>query len=166
MISRLTTMCLMTMFLIGVSNPSAQAQHSGATRTELKGMSAVYVVVEELSDSAKALGLAAGDIQTDVELQLVLAGMHVVSREEGQKLPGRPFIYIRITLTKSAEAAYVAVELDEDAQLERNNQRAFRVTTWDTGTITAHPTAQILREEVKDDVGAFLNDRLAVNPSK
>src|SRR5690242_17721664 len=136
MTRRFTTMCLMTTFLIGTRHPSVQTQHSGATRPALKGINAVYVVVEELPDSAKALGLAAGGIQTDVELKLVLGGMHVVTREEGQKLPGRPFIYVRITLTKSAEAAYVAVELDEDAQLERNNQHASRVTTWDTGTIS------------------------------
>lgn len=166
MIRRLMIMCLMTTFFIGVSNPSAQAQRSQATRTELKGIRAVYVVVEELSDSAKALGLSPGGIQTDVELKLVMAGMHVLTREEGQKLPGRPFIYVRITVTKSAEAAYVAVELDEDAQLERNNQRASRITTWDTGTISAHPTAEVLRDIVKDDVGEFLNDWLAVNPTK
>jgi hypothetical protein len=166
MTSRLAMMCLMAIFLIGVGYPSVQAQDSGAARATLKGISAVYVVVEELSDSAKALGLTAGGIQTDVELKLVLAGLNVVTREEGQKIPGRPFIYIRITVTKSAEAAYVAVELDETAQLERNNQRTFRVTTWDTGTISAHPTAQIIREVVKDDVAEFLNDWLSVNPKK
>jgi hypothetical protein len=166
MTSRLAAMCLVTMFLISVSYRSIQAQQSGAMRMELKDVSAVYVVVEELSDSAKAIGLASGGIQTDVELKLVLVGMHVVTREEGQKLQGRPFIYVRITLTKSGEAGYVAVELDEDALLERNNQRAFRMTTWDTGTISAHPTAQVIREVVKDDVGEFLNDWRAVNPTK
>lgn len=166
MTSRLATMCLATMLLTGVGNISAHAQQGTATRTELNGISAVYVVVEKLSDSANALGLSASGIQTDVELKLVLAGMHVVTREEGQKLPGRPFVYVRITLTKRAEAAFVAVELDEDAQLDRNNQHAFRVTTWDTGTICTRPTAEVIREIVKDDVGEFLNDWLAVNPAK
>ena len=169
MMSRLGMMCLISLislFLIGVVSPRIYAQRGGATRPELKGIGAVYVVVEELSDSAKSLGLEARDIETDVDLKLLMGGMHVVSREEGLKLSGRPFIYVRVTVTMSGEAGYAAVELDEDAQLDRNNQRAARVTTWDTGTITAHPTGKVIRDVVKDDVEVFLNDWRAANPTK
>ena len=166
MTRRLPTMCLVAMFLTGPGSPAFQAQETGAGRTTLKGLSAVYVVVEELAESAKALGLEARSIQTDVELRLVQAGMNVVPPEEGKKLPGRPFLYIRITVTKSAEAAYVGVELDQDAQLERNNQRALSVATWDTGTISAHPSDLLIREAVKADVDQFLKGWIAVNPRK
>jgi hypothetical protein len=166
MTRRLATMCLMMMFSTGIGSPPFQAQETGAGRTTLKGLSAIYVVVEQLSESARSLGIEARSIQSDVELRLVQAGMNVVPQEEGKQLPGRPFLYIRITVTKSAEAAYVGVELDQDAQLERNNQRALSVATWDTGTISAHPSDLLIREAVKGDVDKFLNAWLSVNSRK
>jgi hypothetical protein len=166
MTRRLAMISLLTVFLIGVCFSALQAQEMEAGRPTLKGLGAVYVVVEQLSESARALGLEARSIQSDVELKLVQAGLNVVPQAEGQKLPGRPFLYIRITVTKSAEAAYVGVELDQDAQLERNNQRALSVATWDTGTISAHPSDLAIREAVKSDVNRFLNAWLAVNPQK
>ena len=163
---RFATMVLVTMLLTGIGSRPFQAQEIGAGSPTLKGINAVYVVVEQLSESARALGLEARSIQTDVELKLVQAGMNVVQQEEGKKLPGRPFLYIRITVTKSGDAGYVGVELDQDTMLERNNQRALSVATWDTGTISAHPTDLVISGVVKGDVDEFLKAWRSVNSQK
>jgi hypothetical protein len=80
------------MFLIGVAAPSVRAQDVFAKT--LKGISAVYVVVESLPDGAKALNLTIDSIQNDVELKLRLAGMRVLSQQEGESLPGAPHVYV------------------------------------------------------------------------
>src|SRR5260370_9840270 len=98
MTRRLATICLMTMLLVGFRSPSASAQGDKYSVATLKGISAVYVVVESLDD-AKVLGLEADTIRTDVELKLRLAGMRVVKEKEGIKFTGSPHVYVRTTWT-------------------------------------------------------------------
>ena len=159
--------CLTTVFLIGASSLFVQAQETPAfDASGLKGIGTVFVAVEPLPDGAKVLGLSEDTIQTDVELKLRLAGMRVVTMEEGKKVPGRPYLYVRITLTDNALAASVEVQLNQDALLGRNNEFAPSVTTWSTGFLLANPTAQSIRDGVKDDVDKFLNEWLSLNPKK
>jgi hypothetical protein len=87
------------------------------------------VAVEGLPDIANVLGLTKETIQTDVELKLRLAGMRVVTREEGVKLSGHPFVYVAVNITKSGEAVNITVELDQDVRLERNGQLESTVAT-------------------------------------
>jgi hypothetical protein len=166
MTQRLATICLMTMFLIGVRSPSIQAQDNDFSRATLKGISAVFVEIEPLPDSGKTLGLTAETIQTDVELKLRLAGIRVVTPEEGYKLPGSPYVYVILTLTPNANAAYINVQLVQNVLLERNGEHVYGVPTWDTGYIMPVPTSQRIRDTIKDKVDVFLNAWLSVNPKK
>jgi hypothetical protein len=163
MTNRLATIYLSAVFLLVLTSPSAQAQNPNAN---LKGISAVGVLIEELPDGAKVLGLSEGMIKTDVELKLRLAGMLVTKMEDALNLPGSPYLYVNLSLTSGAEAAHVSVQLRQDATLARNRQSAFGVTTWDIGTVVSHPTAQGIRNYIKDDCDQFLNDWLSVNPKK
>lgn len=164
MTKRLATMCLVAMFLIGLAAPSVRAQDTFAAT--LKGISAVFVLVESLPDGAKVLNLTKDTIQTDVELKLRLAGMRVASQQEGEKLSGSPHLYVQINLTDSAQAASIDVELDQNATLELNGQFAPAVATWSKGILIASPTAQGIRDGVKDRIDQFLNAWLSVNPKK
>ena len=65
MAKRLATMCLMTVSLIAISSPPLRAQGDKYSDATLKGLTSVWVVVEDLSDAAKLLGLTADDIRTD-----------------------------------------------------------------------------------------------------
>lgn len=155
----LATICLMTVFSIGLTSPSVRAQDLDG----LKGIRIVYVLVEDVPEGAKKLGLTAETIQNDVELKLLLAGMGVATLKDGHTLPGRPHVYVRFTLTKGAEAASIQVELDQDAVLDRNAEHALSVITWDTGYLLPNPTAQSIRDNIKSGVGEFLNAWLSVN---
>jgi hypothetical protein len=159
---RLITICIMMLFLIGLASQSARAQDPDG----LKGINSVYVIVEDVPEAAKKLGLATKSIQTRVELELLLAGMSVATLEDGHKLPGRPHFYVRVTLTKGAEVASIQVDLEQDAVLDRNAEHVLSVMTWDTDFLLANPTAQRILDDVKDGVDQFLGSWLSVNTKK
>jgi hypothetical protein len=57
MTRRLATMCFMAMSLIGVCTSSVPAQSDESANATLKGIDAIFVLVENLPDGAKDLGL-------------------------------------------------------------------------------------------------------------
>ncbi|HXW62876.1 MAG TPA: hypothetical protein VEJ45_09765 [Candidatus Acidoferrales bacterium] len=129
----------------------------------LKGISGVQVLIEDLSDSAKALGLEKETIQTDVELKLRLAGIHILSEEEDNNTPGAPSLYVNVRVVRSAAA--VAVELKQGVRLVRNGELS-QGTTWSVGGVGANLTAESIRNHIKDYLDEFLNAWLSVNPRK
>ena len=149
MTRRLATIWLTMMFLIAVGNPSVLAQDNQLETASLKGMSAIFVLVENLPEGAKVLGLSAETIQTDVELKLRLAGIRVVTQQEGFMLRGAPYAYIQINLTPSANAANVLIEIHQNASLERNSQLAPGVTTWSSGFLMPFTTASVYERKSK-----------------
>jgi hypothetical protein len=110
----------------------------------------------DLPDGAKVLDLSEDTIQTDVELKLRLAGVRVVAKKEVSQLPGRPHLYLRVTLTSDAQAASIEVQLRQNILLERNGDSAIGVT-WLETTLFSHPTSEAIRNAVKDNVDKFLN---------
>jgi len=166
MTRRLATIGLMTVLSIAVCSPSIQTQDSGPFTSTLKDINAVFVVVEQLPDGAKILGLTKETIQTDVELKLLLAGIGVTTLEEGKKLPGRPFVFVNVNMTNNVKAANITVELDQDALLARNGRPVPSVQTWSTVVLLTNPDAQAIRDAVKELVDKFLNAWLSVNPKK
>jgi hypothetical protein len=166
MTNRLAKISLVAMSLITVISPTARAQDTEQRRATLKGIGTVNVSVEELTDSAKRLGLTDEIIQTDVELKLRLAGMRVVTLGDILKVPGMPSVYVRVTVTDRALAASMTVELQQNARLERDDQSAIAITTWQTGYVLSNPDAQAIRSHIKDEIDEFLNAWLSVNPKK
>jgi hypothetical protein len=166
MTKRLAMICAAAIFSIGLTSPSVQANDSEISRRSLQGISAVSVDVEDLSDGAKALGLSEEAIRTDVELKLRLAGIRVVAVEEDVKVPGMPTLYVNPQVLSNAKALSITVELQQNVLLERNGQRAVNVTTWEVGGVGMNPTAQSIRDNIKDFVDQFLNAWLSVNPKK
>jgi hypothetical protein len=166
MTRRLATMCFITVLLVAGSSSIAQAQGSDLHAESLKGISAVTVLVEDLSDSAKLLGLTADTLRTDVELKLRLAGMRVMANEEALKLTDVPALYVRVTVLPGGVAAGIDVQLGQNALLRRNGQLVYDATTWERTGVVANATLQFIRDRLKDQVDDFLNAWLSVNPKK
>jgi hypothetical protein len=164
MTRRLTTI-LITIFLMVIAS-SVQAQNNDRHAPSLKGISAVVVLVEKLDDSAMQLGLTEEAIHTDVESKLRLAGMRVVTPDEGGKLPGMPVLYIQVNVAADTRAASIEVELEQNAQLERNGELVLGVKTWTTGGLVENASAQDLRNVVKDNIDVFLKAWQSVNSKK
>jgi hypothetical protein len=172
MTKQLVTICLMVI-LAGLFPPFVHGQKNKEyAEATLKDIIAVCVAVESLPDSAKVIILAKEAIQTDVELKLRLAGMRVVTQEQSLSIFGRPCVYVNVTLLQitdgKAQAANVKVELIQKVKLVRNEEIEEVVPTWEAGSLisTPNPTAEWIRDEVKDQVDKFLNAWLSVNPPK
>ena len=155
---------LVAMLLLIVSmlpGSRAYGQGSPATANTLKGLSGVQVLIEELNDAAKALGLDTAAIQTDVELRLRTAGLRVLSDEEERSTPDRPWLYVNVNVV--GKAAAIGVNFSQTARLARTRESAS-VTTWSRTGLAINPTAESIRNQIKDYVDAFLNDWLSANP--
>jgi hypothetical protein len=160
MTKKSVVVCCLTVLLLATAAASASAQDDEADT--LEGINAVSVVIEDLNDAAKTMGLTADAIRSDVELKLQVAGLHVVTASDVPGLAGAPHLYVN--LTSAVEATYVHVEFRQNAILERNNRTAYAVTTWQTGSLQVRPTLQSLRDAIKGRVDEFLHDWRSVNP--
>jgi hypothetical protein len=129
----------------------------------LMGLNTVKVAVETLPPGAAKLGLTEEAIQTDVELKLRLAGMRVVNTVAFDT----EVLYVNVNATSDGRAVSIAVELQQGARLLRDpNIMIFTAVTWSTGSVTIYPTAQFIRDSIKEKVDIFLNAWLSVNPKK
>jgi hypothetical protein len=147
--------CIMLFAIAGLA-PLLAADNEYSRRS-LAGITALGVVVENLSSGAGKIGLTKNAIQTDVELKLRQAGIRVGSELE--------FLYIAVTVTDDGHAAYVGVELHQPVKLA-HDPIPTSGSTWSRGTLTTKPTAQEIRSVIKDEIDKFLNAWLSMNPKK
>ena len=105
----------------------------------LKGLNTVLVIAGPLDEDAKKLGLAEGDLQTDIELRLRSQGISVGAGTHAET------IYVAVTLTRDLAAAEVEIMFLQKVYLERNFAPGV-AATWSDGTVVAHPTARGIRD--------------------
>ena len=158
--------CVAVVLFNALTSSSTQANDSEISRKSLQGIRAVSVEVEDLSDGAKALGLSAETVRTDVELKLRLAGVRVVTADEVLQIPRMPTLYVDAEVSSCSKAESISVALQQNVRLERNGQSAVGATTWDVGVIGLNLNAEDIRDKIKDLVDQFLNAWLSVNPKK
>jgi hypothetical protein len=114
--------------------------HPTVDRDNLKGLRGVEVAVK-ISETAATLlqkdGVGESQLQTPVEIKLHQAGIRVATREEGDKTPGRPYLYLSINSTKTQgdppfASVAIALELQEEVLL----QRGENLVLWPISTVT------------------------------
>jgi len=128
----------------------------------------VKVVVEDLSSDIEQAGLTVKQLQTDVELRLRLAGIHVLTAEERLSTPGKPFLYVNVNIVLgfASRGAYsIHVELNQQVSLTTDGSLATGAT-WSTGIIGTVDRVRLdsVRNKVRDRVDAFINAYLSVHP--
>lgn len=135
----------------------------------LRALPGVYFVVEELGADVETDGLTTLQIQQDVELKLRRAGIRVISEPEWAGMPGKPFLYVRVSTVKdgSRYAFHLQVELFQRVRLERYQEIApVQVPTWgaqeEIGVIDAG-RVQDLRTYLADQLDQFIQAYLVVN---
>lgn len=136
----------------------------------LKGIKGIIVIVEDLDSNATALGLDTNTIRTDVELKLRLAGISIVPKPTAESSPASkvqaaltPFIDVQVVVLGGT--VVVRVNVSQGVKVLQNGCMTV-AATWDKVNIGLNPTADGIRGAIKDDVDAFLNDWLSVNPKK
>lgn len=139
------------------------------TRATLRGLPGVEVVMEALAPEVEQAGLTKQQLQTDVELRLRQGGIRVLTDEERSKAMGRPWLYIQVTVALVRQlgiAIYnINVELRQAVSLA-TGEVAPGASTWSVealGGVALNDLPRV-RESARDQVDAFINAYLSVNP--
>ena len=135
----------------------------------LRALPGVYFIVEPVGSEAEADGLSTELLIRDVELRLRQAGVHILSEGEWARAPGRPFLYIRVSLVKSGSryVYHLGMELLQRVRLERYQELpSVQVPTWtapeEIGLLDADRLGEI-RTYVLDQLALFIRAYLTVN---
>jgi hypothetical protein len=118
---------------------SGHAIDSDITRQTMKGISGVYIVVEELQPELSRYAhvqknhLSHPQLQREVEARLKKAGIGVLTREQWLKTPGMPVIYVNINTHEYEKYRYaynISVELQQLVALQMNPGKKTLAGTW------------------------------------
>jgi hypothetical protein len=126
----------------------------------LKGIKAMFVLVEDLPQGATGIGLTIERIKTATELKL---------RREGISVPNYSYAdpYLDISINVVDKAFSVEVSLREKVVLKRDGSITCRAATWSnsvTGVHNGDPSLFI--DGLQEVLDAFLNDYYKANPKK
>lgn len=132
----------------------------------LKGLKGVQVVVNDLDNDAKSIGLTLDRLQTATELALRRNRIRVLTYRERLEIRGNPTLHVNINAF--ANVFYVDVSLAEAARLERSPRIAVvSVRVWEKSIIGAHGRdPDFIVKSVEQLVERFCNDYLKANPTK
>ncbi|MFC1694432.1 hypothetical protein ACFL1R_13125 [Candidatus Latescibacterota bacterium] len=161
---------MMVLLLSSVVQPQSRQFVWG--KDVLKGLKSVNVIVVNRSPDIEKDGLKTSSIQTDVELKLRMAGIKVLTEEETQKEPGKPYLVVRVNSFKEEEKRLyfynIEVQLIEVVCLERDTKMICNAATWSTignGSVDI-PEVASLRDITQNYVDKFINAYLAVNKNE
>ena len=145
------------------------AEESENAKDSLRGLTSVYVLVEDLDPGIEADGLKEAAIQIDAELKLRLAGIKVITQTEGRAGQGSPYLYINVHSMATGEryAMTVEVELHQNVRLDRQpTSLVYGARTWRTSSLGTVGKSRLsgVRDAIKGMVDEFIKDYLSVNP--
>ena len=156
--------------LLVCSIAPVKASDSEIDRASLKGLTGVFVLVEELNPPEEQAGLKTADIQADVEEKLKAAGIPLLSKTQNIDTPGMPTLYISVSVASSPATDLwpfsIDVNLEQQATLKRSPDTFVPTAiTWHVGSIGAVDKSSIrsIRERVNEQVAKFVNAYFKVN---
>lgn len=133
-------------------------------RKSLKGMTGIYVVVEDLGSELKGT-VTRRDVQTRVEGQLLTANIRLLKEKEAAKLPGEPYLYVNLAalpLERKKFACRIDLEVHQHVALVHDPKGGHAIT-WEQGVLTTGGL-QTIYQQLDELVFAFICDYLAINP--
>ncbi len=152
--------------LVSIASAATTDKQASASLTGLKG---VGVVVEDITPEVERDGLSARQIQADVERQLLLSGIKLLTEKEFEKSPGMPYLYVNIFTFKDDAGMYayhITVELKQMVSLARKPSASLSAATWKArsvgGTVGEKKLADI-RSFVKESVDRFIKAYITAN---
>ncbi len=163
-----STATLLIVFLIC---GNAYAQDIEQTRNALRGLTGIYVMTESpLDEDANRGALSQDAVRTEVELKLRQAGVRVLSKEEWEKIPGKPYLQVWPRVLKGGVLGgyiyYITVEFKQHVSLVRSPGILVFASTWSTEHMGYTPELKDIRERMKERVDRFIDAYLSVNPKK
>jgi hypothetical protein len=151
-------------------SPFTFAADGNSEQDTLRGINALQVIVHDLDPEIEQYGLTREKIQRDFETRIGMAGIKVLSKKEGQKMPGVPFITltvgtVRAFTTKGSEFYFISIiiKLRQNVYLERNpGNKINGIATW-SNTRFGVNFGQNIRSEVSNAIDQFINAHTAAN---
>ena len=158
------SIALLFLSLVGLGRvPEAAAADDSVSRSSLKGLKAIGLIVEKMSPEAEQEGVTREQVQKDVELRLKDSGLPVAKEAAG-------FLYVTVQTTRSPDASghsySVGLEFTQPVLLVRDTQILVLGTTWSlfaTGTV-AQGKLSLARVDVVNLVDKFVSAYRSVNP--
>lgn len=160
---------LIIVALLGVNMEVVQALDAGS-RESLKGISALGVVVEDISPEASADGLSQDAIRTAAEQILHLKGIRILSNVERTSLGTAPYLYINVNTLKEELGLYayaVNVDLKQIVRLLSKKGMQAWGATWSAsvvGAVGEENLRNIIADAVEPLVKDFADDFSLANP--
>ncbi len=134
-------------------------------RKSLKGMTGIYVVVEDLGTELKGT-LTRREVQSRVEAQLRTAKIRLLKEKEAAKLPGEPYLYVNLSALPLEERKQFACRIDLEVHQHValvHDPKGGHAITWEQGVLTTGGLKTIY-QQLDELVFAFICDYLAINP--
>lgn len=157
-----------TLFVMALLSTMASAADQEEIKT-LKGLSGVFVTVDNLNPAAEAMGLSSNKIHGDVVLRLRQKGIRLFSVEQMRQTTGLPILKVLINVHKAADNLFVYaidVYLEQTVHLARSPALEAYAITWKTGTLGIVSNDQLgdMRDQVVDFIDEFASDYKQANP--
>ncbi len=156
--------------LAGLLGPRPAVAQEEADRVSLKGLKAVYVIVEDLPAELQEKGPTKARIQGLMEEKVKQAGLVLLTREAWRNTPGTPLLYANINLSKAkskdgVRACSINLCLAQRANLERDPAIRSLARTWQAGIVGLVDDAdlEIVASQVGTLVDYFLSEVRAVS---
>ena len=154
---------LLSLSLVGAGGaPRALAADDTLSRSSLKGLRTIGLIVEKLPPEAEAEGLTREQVQKDVELRLKDSGVTVAKEAGG-------FLYVSVQTVKfsdgSGHSYSIALEFAQPVLLVRDTQTLVLGATWSlsaAGT-AAQGKLSLARVDVVSLVDKFVSAYRSVN---
>ena len=160
---RCLTLALLFLSPLGAGWTSwAFAADDSVSRSSLKGLKTIGLVVEKMPLEVEKEGLTREQLRKDVELRLKDSGVTVAKEAGG-------FLYVRVETSKSPDAPVhsysVGLEFTQPVLLVRDTQILVLGTTWSlssTGTVVQDKLS-LARVDVANLVDRFVSAYRSVN---
>lgn len=143
---------------------AAYAEDSEASRRTLKGLTGVYVIVEEFQPNllkyekyTTQFGPNKESCRQEVERKLKEAGMRAFSAQEWQKTPGRPVLYVNVNTHETEKYWFsydIKLELRQRVVLEAHPEIKVLADTWSLN-VTGMTNIGNLKQ-IRQDLGRLL----------
>ncbi len=135
-------------------------QAADSNSLALKGITSVFVLVEDLPPGASEMGLTAEMIKNETESQLKRAGLSVPTFSYDD-----PYLYLKLSVV--GEAFSVDVSLRDYVVLKRDRRITCAAAIWQKSITGVHRgDGRLFIEGLQEILDAFLNDFHTANPGK
>lgn len=141
------------------------------TRSSLRGLPGIFLLVQGLNPEIEREGLTQDQIQSDIESKLRTAKIKLLSKEQYAKTPGTPLLHVvpailKVTVGVISLYTYtVIVRVSQSVHLVRKPAIETPGFTWTSeGTCGAVRSAGDIRSKIVGEVDKFISAYIAVNP--